>query len=335
MSKSKKWFDCNQCEKRLSSYKSLWRHKKICNYNMDNRSTLNLPICTQKQAHLAVNHKDTELNNHIDRIINDSPSSDVEHIGDSGNNTEIVLSLPFSNDLTTSEKSVDSGIENEQYRTVGEITSQQETNENENKNNGDENLNDREENKDSVNNKKVIIVYGLEIPNKALTNFELYKYCNQLNISSLRGIFARDSLPMRPQENECGIVNFNTSSEPGSHWVCYYKTGTDRIYFDSYGQITPYEVQNYLKTKHEIKLDQQVIKRNTDIVQPDGTEICGHLCLYVLKSLSDGMSFWEVLKNLSNPQEGKGIKWTDELANELHKPLRHNFQKDMFLHKCR
>ena len=327
MSKSKKWFDCSQCEKRLSSYKSLWRHKKICNYNIDNRSTLNLPICTQKQAHLALNHKDTELNNHIDRIINDSPSSDVEHIGDSANNTEIVLSLPFSNDLTTSEKSVDSGIENEQYRTVGEITSQQETNENENKNNGDENLNDREENKDSVNNKKVIIVYGLEIPNKALTNFELYKYCNQLNISSLRGIFARDSLPMHPKENECGIVNLNTSSEAGSHWVCYHKTGTDRIYFDSYGQITPYEIQNYLKTKHEIKLDQQVIKRNTDIVQPDGTEICGHLCLYVLKSLSDGMSFWEVLKNLSNPQEGKGIKWTDELANELHKPLRHNFQK--------
>ena len=131
MSKSKKWFDCSQCEKRLSSYKSLWRHKKICNYNIDNRSTLNLPICTQKQAHLALNHKDTELNNHIDRIINDSPSSDVEHIGDSGNNTEIVPSLPFSNDLTTPERSDDSGKENDQYK---------------------------------------IIVHRLEIPDKALTN---------------------------------------------------------------------------------------------------------------------------------------------------------------------
>ena len=246
MSKSTKWFDCNQCEKRLSSYKSLWRHKKICNYNVDNRSTLNLPICTQEQDHLAVNNKDTELNTHIDRIINDSPS-DVEHIGNNVNNTEIVLSLPFSNDLTTPERSDVSGKENEQYKTVGEITSQQETNENENKNNGDQKLNDREEKKVSDNNEKVIIVYGLEIPDKALTNFELSKYCNQLNISSLRGIFARDSLPIHPQENECGIVNFNTSSEPGSHWACYYKTGTDRIYFDSYRQITPYEVQKYLK----------------------------------------------------------------------------------------
>ena len=39
------------------------------------------------------------------------------------------------------------------------------------------------------------------------------------------------------------------------------------------------------------------------------------------------MEFWEVLKRLTNLKEGKGIKWTDELANELHKPLRHNFQK--------
>ena len=170
-------------------------------------------------------------------------------------------------------------------------------------------------------------VYGIQIPNTALTNFDLLEYCKQLNIATLRGIFARDSLPAYPQRNECGIVNLNTSSEPGSHWVCYFKTGKDRIYFDSIGQITPYEVQKYLKTKSEVDRQEQVIQRSTDIIQPDGTQICGHLCLYVLKSLSDGMEFWEVLKRLATLKEGKGIKWTDELANELHKPLRHNFQK--------
>ena len=168
-------------------------------------------------------------------------------------------------------------------------------------------------------------VYGIQIPDKALTNFELLDYCKQLGITTLRGVFTRDSLPKHPQRDECGIVNFNTSSEPGSHWVCYFKIGKDRIYFDSYGQITPYEVQQYLKTKSEI--GKQVIRRNTDIVQPAGTQICGHLCVYVLRSLSDGMSFCEVLEKLSTLKEGKGIKWTDELANELHKPLRHNFQK--------
>ena len=102
-------------------------------------------------------------------------------------------------------------------------------------------------------------VYGVQIPNKPLTNFELLDYSKKLNLHDLRGVFMRDTLPTTPHWRECGIVNFNTSSEPGSHWVCYFKNGQDRIYFDSYGQITLDEVQKYLKTPSEI--DKQVIKR--------------------------------------------------------------------------
>ena len=170
-------------------------------------------------------------------------------------------------------------------------------------------------------------VYGIQIPNKPLTNFELLEYSAKLNIPNLRGVFMRDTLPSIPHSKECGIVNFNTSSEPGSHWVCYVKNGTDRTYFDSYGQITLDEVQKYLKTTSE--KGKQVIKRNTDIVQAIGTNVCGHLCLYVLKSLSQGLMFRDVLNALTRPQQevGSGIKWTNSLASELHKPVRHNFQK--------
>ncbi len=166
-------------------------------------------------------------------------------------------------------------------------------------------------------------VYGIQIPNKPLTNFELLEYSTKLNIPNLRGVFMRDTLPNTPHSKECGIVNFNTSSEPGSHWVCYVKNGPDRTYFDSYGQITLDEVQNYLKTTSE--KGKQVIKRNTDIVQATGTNVCGHLCLYVLKSLSRGLMFRDVLNELT--KAGSGIKWTNSLASELHKPVRHNFQK--------
>ena len=79
--------------------------------------------------------------------------------------------------------------------------------------------------------------------------------------------------------------------------------------------ITLHEMQVYLKEKNE--LDKQVIQRNTDIVQPPGTSICGHLCLYVLKSLSDGTSFRDTLNSLTT--EGSGIKWSNPLADELHK----------------
>ena len=108
----------------------------------------------------------------------------------------------------------------------------------------------------------------------------------------------RDELVGTPAQQECGVVNFNTSSEPGSHWVAYYKNGKDRIYFDSFGQVPPTEIQKYLKTKEEFENNAPVIQRNTDIVQKPNTDICGHLCLYVLDNLSKGAKFQEIINTL-------------------------------------
>ena len=159
-------------------------------------------------------------------------------------------------------------------------------------------------------------VYGIYIPDKPLSNFELLDYAKQLNIPNFRGVFMRDELPKTPWVNECGIVNFNTSSEPGSHWCCYEKNGDKKTYFDSYGQATLDEIRKYLGGK---------IFRNTDIVQKFDTQICGHLCLFVLKALSQGKSFREILDSLTT--YGAGIQWTNTLANELHKPVRKKFLK--------
>ena len=32
-----------------------------------------------------------------------------------------------------------------------------------------------------------------------------------------------DTLPRQPHSVDCGIVNLNTSNQPGSHWICYYR----------------------------------------------------------------------------------------------------------------
>jgi hypothetical protein len=169
-------------------------------------------------------------------------------------------------------------------------------------------------------------VYGLHIPDKALSNFELLDYAKQLNIPNFRGVFMRDELPKNPWVNECGIVNFNTSLESGTHWVAYYKDGKERIAFDSYGQAVLAELRDYLKTEKE--KDEAVIQRNTDIVQKSNTRICGHLCLYVLKSLTLGKTFREILNFLTTRHSsGAGIQWTNNMANELHKPVRKKFPK--------
>ena len=88
-------------------------------------------------------------------------------------------------------------------------------------------------------------------------------------------------IPQYPFNIECGIVNLNTSDQSGSHWVCYYRNGSGIFYFDSYGQITPVEIQRYLKTGREFKRGSEVIQRNTDIVHAANTSVCGHLCLFV------------------------------------------------------
>ena len=84
----------------------------------------------------------------------------------------------------------------------------------------------------------------------------------------------------------------------GSHWVAYYKDSDKRIYFDSFGQVPPTELQKYLKTEKEFLEGKSVIQRNTDIVQKVNTKICGQLCTYVLDSLSKGANFQDIIDYL-------------------------------------
>ena len=109
----------------------------------------------------------------------------------------------------------------------------------------------------------------------------------RLKIPSFRGVFLLDTLPKKPNKKECGIVNFDKSGGPGTHWVAWYKNGKTKIYFDSYGVQPPNKVIYYLG---------KPIHYNTDQVQPTGQVFCGHLCcLYVLKELSAGHEFQKVL----------------------------------------
>ena len=131
-----------------------------------------------------------------------------------------------------------------------------------------------------------------------LSNFDLLELVKYLKVPNFRGVFMRDTLPDTPHDKECGVVNFNKSSEPGSHWVAYYKDGDKRIYFDSFGQVAPTEIQKYLKSEEEFRDNKPVIQRNTDIVQKVNTKICGQLCVYLLDSLSKGANFQDIINYL-------------------------------------
>ena len=116
----------------------------------------------------------------------------------------------------------------------------------------------------------MISIKNIMLPYKPLSNFELEDAAKKLKNSYFRGVFVLDTLPRKPNNKECGIVNFDKSGGLGTHWVAWYKNGENKIYFDSYGVKPPTEVFNYLGKSTYY---------NTDQVQPPGQVFCGHLCL--------------------------------------------------------
>ena len=79
----------------------------------------------------------------------------------------------------------------------------------------------------------MISIKNVMLPNKTLSNFELEDAAKRLKISSFRGVFLLDTLPRKLNKKECGIVNFDKSGGPGTHWVAWYKNTKTKIYLDS------------------------------------------------------------------------------------------------------
>ncbi len=135
----------------------------------------------------------------------------------------------------------------------------------------------------------IITVEGVVLPNKPLSNFDLLDAVKKIKIPRFRGVFVRDSLPKKANEQECGILNLDDSSGNGTHWVAWVKRGENKYYFDSYGIQPPQELIQYL---------QRPILYNSERIQPDGEVFCGHLCLYVLKQMSLGKHLQEIINTL-------------------------------------
>ena len=151
------------------------------------------------------------------------------------------------------------------------------------------------------------------LPQKTMSDSDIMKYVSILSLPHFRGVLMRDELPIKPNNIECGILNLNTHKQVGSHWVCWYKDGMERYYFDSFGEPPPVELLYYLKTSTEINLDLPAIRRSSVMVQRYGSNECGSLCLYVLKMLTRNLSFSMVLSThakrfLQSPTSNLTIK---------------------------
>lgn len=95
----------------------------------------------------------------------------------------------------------------------------------------------------------------------------------------------RDELPQKIGVNEAAIINLDSKTNPGTHWVCYNKRSNEIDYFDSYGDLRPpIELVNYFKSNANHQ--NPSIRYNYDRRQGFDSVNCGHLCLQFLSKCS-------------------------------------------------
>ena len=128
------------------------------------------------------------------------------------------------------------------------------------------------------------------------TNVELQRKAESLKLKNFRGVYMIDELiKLKPLRHECGIVNLQTSDKNGSHWVCWFINGNDKVYFDSFGAPPDLRVAKYLKKKNK----NHTLYSTYQIQQFNDTN-CGLFCLYVLNKLNNGEDYLDIVLEILN-----------------------------------
>lgn len=102
---------------------------------------------------------------------------------------------------------------------------------------------------------------------------------------------AVDQLPAKPARRQCGVINADDSSGPGTHWVGYFVSPETKyvLYFDPFGMDVDPRVATYLKRSGKEAV------RITTQVQDLTSEACGYYVLYFLDEMNSGVSVGEFL----------------------------------------
>ena len=134
--------------------------------------------------------------------------------------------------------------------------------------------------------------------NGSTSNFQLLDWSKQLGIPKLYVRMANelgDLVRLKRKTNKplYIICNYQSTKDIGTHWTALYKYKDNAYFFDPYG-IQPFpEAKNFLESG----------VYSTFRIQPDGSKMCGVLCLFVLYRLSKGDDFYDVVLKLNDDIE--------------------------------
>ena len=122
------------------------------------------------------------------------------------------------------------------------------------------------------------------------SNFDLIDIAHILNIPHFYCLISNEIYTLtRKSYPIYAVINYRSDEFEGTHWVCLYKDINKSYYFDSYGlQVIP-ELVCYLRGGIQ----------STFKIQPDNTNMCGSLCMFVLYRLSRHDDFFDIILELN------------------------------------
>lgn len=127
------------------------------------------------------------------------------------------------------------------------------------------------------------------------------------------GCFSSDNYPKDLKPYEFFVVNKDSSSEKGSHWMLVILSEKEIEFFDSCGASELF-VKQFLKFKNKI-----VCVYNTTPVQPTNSTSCGEFCIYFVykRLLNKDQSFSKVLNRIFNLDQEKNNRKVLEFCKHL------------------
>ena len=117
---------------------------------------------------------------------------------------------------------------------------------------------------------------------------------NKITSRFYEGCYAADRIPRCEKFPASMVVNLDTASEDGSHWVALFAKSPSHVYyFDSYGMPPDGLLEKYMKTNFKI------ITQSKKTYQSPFSSVCGHYCIYFLYSMSLDLNFDSTIKLLN------------------------------------
>jgi hypothetical protein len=144
---------------------------------------------------------------------------------------------------------------------------------------------------------------------KGLSNIQLGELINKFNLP-LNDIIMRDEAD-KINKDGFYIINLDTSKGDGSHWTSLYYHPLKSYYFDSFGFVPPFDVEDVIIP---------YIHNDKDI-QDFNSEACGYYCVAFIKFLNDKenkeLGFKEFLRLFSNKTTENDNILKEYLAGEI------------------